>query len=129
MQQLAYKAYGEVTSRTANSGQIEYAIFEEVTQALKAVDAQEIPQPTVWAEAIDRNLKLWQILSIDLMSDANELEPTLKKNLIALAESVRRISYRVFSREAEISELVEINEIIMQGLAGHVPNPAIMAAK
>ena len=73
MQQLAYKAYGEVTSRTANSGQIEYAIFEEVTQALKAVDAQEIPQPTVWAEAIDRNLKLWQILSIDLMSDANPL--------------------------------------------------------
>ncbi len=129
MQQLAYKAYGEVTSRTANSGQIEYAIFEEVTQALKAVDAQEIPQPTVWAEAIDRNLKLWQILSIDLMSDANELEPTVKKNLIALAESVRRISYHVFSREAEISELVEINEIIMQGLAGHVPNPAIMAAK
>ena len=96
---------------------------------MKAVDAQEIPQPTVWAEAIDRNLKLWQILSIDLMSDANELEPTLKKNLIALAESVRRISYHVFSREAEISELVEINEIIMQGLAGHVPNPAIMAAK
>ena len=129
MQQLAYKAYGEVTSRTANSGQIEYAIFEEVTQALKAVDAQEIPQPTVWAEAIDRNLKLWQILSIDLMSDANELEPTLKKNLIALGESGRRISYHVFSREAEISELVEINEIIMQGLAGHVPNPAIMAAK
>ncbi|CAN0492082.1 unnamed protein product, partial [Scytosiphon promiscuus] len=57
------------------------------------------------------------------------LEPTLKKNLIALAESVRRISYHVISREAEISELVEINEIIMQGLAGHVPNPAIMAAK
>ena len=129
MQQLAYKAYGEVTSRTANSGQIEYAIFEEITQALKTVDAQETPQPTIWAEAIDRNMKLWQILSIDLMSEANELDPNLKRNLIRLAESVRRISYNVLSRTAEISELVEINEIIMQGLAGQVPNPSYVAAE
>ncbi|MAN67805.1 flagellar biosynthesis regulator FlaF [uncultured Hyphomonas sp.] len=129
MQQLAYKAYGEVTSRTANTGQIEYALFQDITQALKNVDEVETPQPAVWADAIDRNLKLWQILSTDLVSDANELDPVLKRNLIALAESVRQISYHVLSRKAEIIELIEINEIIMQGLEGRSSSPADVAAE
>jgi len=129
MQQLAYKAYGEVTSRTANTGQIEYTLFEEITQALKAVDAEEHPQPTIWADAIDRNMKLWQILSTDIVSDENQLDPTLKRNLIALAESVRRISYHVLSRKAELSELIEINEIIMQGLSGQGSATASVAAE
>ena len=50
MQQLAYKAYGEVTSRTANNGQIEYALFDEITQALKSVDQDEMPSPAVWGD-------------------------------------------------------------------------------
>lgn len=129
MQQLAYKAYGEVTSRTANTGQIEYALFQDITQALRNVDEIETPEPAVWADAIDRNLKLWHILATDLMSESNELEPTLKKNLITLAESVRQISYHVLSRKAEITELVEINEIIMQGLAGQDITPADVAAE
>ncbi|MAH92244.1 MAG: hypothetical protein CME99_03610 [Hyphomonas sp.] len=129
MQQLAYKAYGEVTSRTANTGQIEYTLFEEITQALKAVDAEGHPQPTIWADAIDRNMKLWQILSTDIVSDENQLDPTLKRNLIALAESVRRISYHVLSRKAELSELIEINEIIMQGLSGQGSATASVAAE
>lgn len=129
MQQLAYKAYGEVTSRTANTGQIEYALFQDITQALRNVDEIETPEPAVWADAIDRNLKLWHILATDLMSESNELEPTLKKNLITLAESVRQISYHVLSRKAEIAELVEINEIIMQGLAGQDITPADVAAE
>ncbi|KCZ51053.1 hypothetical protein HY29_06785 [Hyphomonas beringensis] len=118
MQQLAYKAYGEVTNRTASDEQIEYALFQEITQALKAVDEDERPSPVVWVDAIDRNLQLWQIISTDVMSEANQLDSALKANLITLAESVRMISYHVLSRKAEISELIEINEIIMEGLAG-----------
>ena len=129
MQQLAYKAYGEVTSRTANTGQIEYALFQDITQALKNVDEVEMPAPAVWADAIDRNMKLWQILSTDLMSESNELDPALKRNLIALSESVRQISYQVLARKAEITELVEINEIIMQGLEGQTSSPANVAAE
>ena len=63
------------------------------------------------------------------MSDANELDPVLKRNLIALAESVRQISYHVLSRKAEIIELIEINEIIMQGLEGRSSSPADVAAE
>ena len=118
MQQLAYKAYGKVTNRTASDEQIEYALFQEITQALKAVAQTDRPSPVVWVDAIDRNLQLWQLISTDVMSEANQLDPSLKANLITLAESVRMISYHVLSRKADVSELVEINEIIMEGLAG-----------
>ena len=63
------------------------------------------------------------------MSEANELDPALKRNLIALSESVRQISYQVLARKAEITELVEINEIIMQGLEGQTSSPANVAAE
>lgn len=116
MHQLAFKAYGDVTHRTASDQQIEYALFREITHSLQNVAQDENPPPAVWADAIDRNLQLWTLLSVDLMSEHNQLEPTLRASFIALAESVRRISYGVLGGRAEISELIDINETIIEGL-------------
>ena len=118
MHQLASKAYGEVTNRTASDKQVEYALFSEITQSLQHVSRNENVQPAEWADAIDRNLELWTLLSSDLLSAENQFDASLKRNLVILAETVRRISYRVLADEAEISELVDINQTIMLGLAG-----------
>ena len=120
MHNLAHKAYSNVTSRTASDKQIEYALFSEVTNALKDVAAQDVPPPAVWAGAIDRNLQLWLLLSVDLLSPENGLEDSLRRNLLTLAEMVRRVSYKVLAGETDISDLVEINETIMKGLSGEV---------
>lgn len=118
MQNLAYKAYSTVTTRTASDKQIEYALFSEITNALKDVAAQDTPPPAVWAEAIDRNLQLWLLLSVDLLNPENALDEGLRGSLLTLAEMVRRVSYQVLAGETAVSELVEINETIMKGLAG-----------
>lgn len=118
MQNLAYKAYSTVTSRTASDKQIEYALFSEITNALKDVAAQDMPPPAVWADAIDRNLQLWLLLSVDLLNPENALDEGLRGSLLTLAEMVRRVSYQVLAGETAVSELVEINETIMKGLAG-----------
>ncbi|WP_018148338.1 flagellar biosynthesis regulator FlaF [Henriciella marina] len=120
MHNLAHKAYSNVTSRTASDKQIEYALFSEVTNALKDVAAQDVPLPAVWADAIDRNLQLWLLLSVDLLSPENGLDESLRTNLLTLAEMVRRVSYSVLSGDTDISDLVEINETIMKGLSGEV---------
>jgi flagellar protein FlaF len=117
MHQLAYKAYGEVTNRTASDKQIEYALFSEITQALQQISQAEDPAPSEWADAIDRNLQLWTILSTDLANSENQLDSGLKRSLVIIAESVRRISYRVLGGSDELSDLIEINQTIMQGLA------------
>ncbi|MEM5518843.1 flagellar biosynthesis regulator FlaF [Henriciella sp. AS95] len=118
MHNLARKAYGDVTSRTATDKQIEYALFSEITNALKDVAAQDMPPPAIWAEAIDRNLQLWLALSIDLLNPSNQFDPQLRIGLINLGETVRRISHRVLAGEAELDELIDINEAIMAGLSG-----------
>ncbi|MCH2458340.1 flagellar biosynthesis regulatory protein FlaF [Henriciella barbarensis] len=120
MHNLAHKAYSTVTSRTASDKQIELALFSEITNALKDVAAQDVPLPAVWADAIDRNLQLWHILSVDLVSPENGLDDSLRTNLLTLAEMVRRVSYQVLAGDTDISDLVEINETIMKGLSGEV---------
>ncbi|MEQ8557463.1 MAG: flagellar biosynthesis regulator FlaF [Henriciella sp.] len=118
MHQLAYKAYGEVTNRTASDKQVEYALFREITQSLQHVSQNEdVPAPE-WADAIDRNLQLWTLLSTDLMNEQNQLDANLRRSLIILAESVRRISHRVLGGSEELQDLIDINETIMQGLSG-----------
>ncbi len=118
MHKLARKAYSAVTSRTATDKQIEYALFSDITNALKDVAAQDMPPPAVWAEAIDRNLQLWLALSVDLLNPDNRLDPQLRRGLLNLGEMVRRISHRVLSGETDLTEIIEINEAIMAGLSG-----------
>ena len=124
MHQLARKAYSDVTSRTATDKQVEYALFSEITGALKEVAAQDMPPPAVWADAIDRNLQLWLCLSVDMLNPENQLDADLRKNIVSLAEMVRRLSYRVLSGEQDLADVIEINDAIMRGLSGD-PGPGL----
>lgn len=126
MHQLASKAYGAVTNRTASDKQVEYSLFQEITQDLRTVAQQDKPTPTEWATAIDRNLQLWTIIATDLLSPENQLDPDLKRNLLSIGEGVRRTSYAVLAGRPGLTDLIEINEAIMQGLAGE-PAPMPMA--
>ena len=118
MQQLASKAYGQVEKRTASEKQIELALFQQITQALVDIDRQEKPAPTEWADAIHRNLQLWTTLTVDLAQPDNALPDELKRSLIYISEFVRRHSQQVLAGDAELGDLIEINQNIMGGLAG-----------
>lgn len=120
MQALAYKAYGEATQRTAGEREIEQALFRQITDALVYVSEAENVQPSVWAEAIYRNQKLWASLSVDLLNPGNALAPEIKQSLLHLADFVRLTSLKILGGDGEISDLIEINQTIMMGLAGSV---------
>ena len=118
MQALAFKAYGEVKQRTAGEREIEYALFRQITEALQQVSEDTDVQPTRWAEAIHNNHQLWTTLAIDLLQPGNALPDEMKRSLLYLSEFVRQNSLKVLSGEAEIADLIEINQTIMNGLAG-----------
>lgn len=121
MQNLAYKTYGDVTSRTTGDNQIEYALFQQITDALKGVAETEDPALDIWADAINRNLELWTALSADLLHPENALADQTKTALLQLAQYVRHTSLQILSGEAgttEIVDLVELNTTIMAGLSG-----------
>jgi len=120
LQSLAFKAYGEVTQRTAGEKDIELALFRQITDALKQVSEAVDVQPTDWAEAIHRNQQLWTTIAIDLLHPGNALPDELKRSLLYLAEFVRQSSMKIMAGEGEIADLIEVNQSIMNGLSGIV---------
>lgn len=118
MQALAYKAYGEVTQRTADTHAIEYAVFEQITQALEQVQADGGADIGLWADALHRNMQLWTLITTDLLNPDNTLAIETKAGLISLAEFVRRTSHQILSGEEGLADIIEINRTIMAGLGG-----------
>ena len=118
MQALAFKAYGEVTQRTAGERDIEYALFRQITDALEHVAKTDDVQPTEWAEALHRNQQLWTTIAIDLLHPDNALPVETRKSLLYLSEFVRQSSLKILAGNGEIADLIEINHTVMKGLSG-----------
>lgn len=118
MQALAYKAYGQVTQRTATGRALEYAVFEQITRDLQSVQDDGGENPGAWGDAIYRNLQLWTIIATDLLSPENALPNETKAGLITLSEFVRRTSMKVLAGSEGLADIIEVNRTIMAGLDG-----------
>lgn len=116
MQALAFKAYGEVTRRTAGEKEIEYALFLQITEALENVLDPETRSLSEWADALNRNQQLWIIIATDLLLPGNALPDELKRSLFFLSEFVRQTSLKVLSGDDGIPDLIEVNKTVMAGL-------------
>lgn len=128
MQNVAYKAYGAVTSRTMDDKQLELAVFRQITAELRNVDATPPRNLAMWADAVSRNLELWTVLAADLMRPGNALPDDTRRSLLQLAEFVRRESMSILSGSGSIEDIVEINETIIKGLETEADSPSIEAA-
>jgi flagellar protein FlaF len=118
LQALAYKAYGQTTRRTADPKAIEFALFEQITQALELVQADGGADLGLWADTLHRNMQLWTVIATDLLNPDNALAAETKSGLFSLSEFVRRTSHQVLSGGDGLADLIEINRTIMAGLAG-----------
>ena len=116
MQALAYKAYGEISQRTAGDREVEYALFLQITEALESVKNPETRSLSDWADALSRNQQLWTIIATDLLQPGNALPDDLKRSLLFLSEYVRQTSLKVLEGEESIPDLIEVNNTVMVGL-------------
>lgn len=123
MQALAYRAYGEVTQRTAGDKEIEYALFLQITQALESVLDPVTRDAAEWADALSRNQQLWTIIAADLLQPGNGLAEDVKRGLLSVSEYVRQACFKALAGEEVIADLIEVNRTVMAGLvrqADHV---------
>lgn len=114
MQQLVQNAYRQTQNVAESSRQTEYRLFAQVTKAL--MDAKDREMKTL-AEAVIWNRRLWSTLQADCAQDENRLPEQVRAGIISLAIWVDKHSRKVMRREAEIQPLIDINRIIMDGLA------------
>ncbi|BCW88132.1 hypothetical protein sos41_12700 [Alphaproteobacteria bacterium SO-S41] len=113
---MPLKAYQQTLKATENPRDLEYRLFGQVTRALLDITPLPRNDPKV-IEAIDWNRRVWTAMANDCASEGNAMPPTLRAGIISLSMFVGRYSSQVMASAMPVDPLVEINRMIMQGLA------------
>jgi flagellar protein FlaF len=113
---MGLEAYQKTQKVAASPRDTEYRIFAQVTTAL--INAKD-PNTTLTQliDALDWNRRLWSTLATDCGLPGNGLPKELRAQIISLSLWVSRHSSEVARRKADIDDLIDINKMIMEGLA------------
>ena len=114
---MSIKAYQRAATQAESPRDLEYRAFGQATAALVRIKETRERTPTMVAEAIDINRKLWNVLAADCSAPENQLPLTLRGQIISLAMWVARYSREVLRDGADIEPLIDINRTMMEGLA------------
>ena len=121
---MSLQAYKTAAQRGENPRELEYRLFGEVTRSLITASEADPSDFAARMPALDLNRRMWGALASDCAHDGNALPPQLRANIISLALWVGRHTSAVMRREEEFGPLIEINRILMQGLAPAGANAA-----
>lgn len=114
---MSLQAYQQAATRAENPRDMEYRLFAQVTRAL--MDAAKL-DPSDFAgrmDALDWNRRLWSTLAADCGSTGNGMPPPLRASIISLSIWVSKHTSLVIRNQEDFEPLIEINRMIMQGLA------------
>lgn len=114
---MSLKAYQTTAQRTENPRLTEYRLFGQVTRAL--LDAEKLDRSKIVErmEALDWNRRMWSALAADCSVEGNGLPDMVRANIISLSIWVGKHTSAVMRNTEEIGPLIDVNRIIMQGLA------------
>lgn len=115
---MSLQAYKTAASRAENHREAEYRLFGQVTRALMEAARADPADVKTRIDALDWNRRLWSTLAMDCASPDNALGGPLKAQIISISLFVNRHSSAVMRREEDFEPLIDINRMIMQGLAG-----------
>jgi flagellar protein FlaF len=117
---MSLSAYQQAAQRAENPRDMEYRLFGQVTRALMDAAKMDHTQIGPRMEALDWNRRMWSAFAVDCHDVDNKLPVPLRAQIISLSLWVGRHTSAVMRREEEIEPLIDINRIIMQGLAGQI---------
>lgn len=113
---MSYQAYKKAQTTTDSPSQIEYRLFVQVTNALMDVkDLKSTDKRTI--DALDWNRRMWSVFSSDCGTKGNGLPDELRASIISLAIWASKHTSLVMRGKAEVEPLINVNKMIMDGLA------------
>ena len=114
---MSLQAYRSASQRSESPRELEFRLFSAVTRSL--VEAEALGEDAVGPrmEALDWNRQVWATLAGACAQDENALPDATRAGIISLSLWVDRHSQAVFRREEQFAPLIEVNRMIMQGLA------------
>ena len=114
---MSLRAYQQATARAERPRESEYRLFGQVTRALIEASRSAAGDLQTRIDAIDWNRRLWSALANDCAQPENQLPMQLRAQIISLSSWVRRYSSSVMRGEEPFDALIDVNRIMMQGLA------------
>jgi flagellar protein FlaF len=115
---MSLRAYEQAAQRAESPRDLEYRLFGQVTRSLMEAAEMDHTQIGARMEALDWNRRMWATLASACQHHDNALPIPLRAQIVSLSLWVGRHTSAVMRREEDIAPLIDINRIIMQGLAG-----------
>lgn len=111
-----HAAYATSSRNIGTQKSNEYSVVQHITRRLRQAASTEKEDYSSFAKAIALNRKLWRAFGMDVAVPENPLPRDLKAQIFYLSEFVEIHSRKVLKGEEDIEALIEINEMIMDGL-------------
>ena len=115
---MSLQAYKAAATRAENPREMEYRLFGQVTRALMHAATVDPADIATRIDALDWNRRLWSALATDCADPDNGMDKALRARIISISLFVGRHSSAVMRGEEDFEPLIDINRMIMQGLAG-----------
>ena len=124
---MSLQAYKTAAARAENPREAEYRLFGQVTHALIEASKADEKDFKTRIDALDWNRRLWSTLATDCANPDNGMDKALRARIISISLFVSKHSSAVMRGEDDFEALIDINKMVMQGLAG--PGPGSGAAE
>ena len=118
---MSLQAYKTAAARAESPREMEYRLFGQVTRALMHASTLDPSEIAARIDALDWNRRLWSALATDCADPDNAMVPSLRAQIISISLFVSRHSSAVMRGEDDFEALIDINRMVMQGLAGPGP--------
>lgn len=115
---MSLQAYKTAATRAENPREMEYRLFGQVTRALMHAANVDPGDTATRIDALDWNRRLWSTLATDCSNPDNTMDKALRASIISISLFVSRHSSAVMRGEDDFEALIDINRMVMQGLAG-----------
>lgn len=115
---MSLQAYQRAATRAESPRDLEYRLFAQVTRALIEASALDPNDIGGRADALDWNRRVWATFATLCGQPDNALPKPLRASIISLSIWVAKHTTLVIRRQEEFGPLIEVNRMIMQGLAG-----------
>ena len=115
---MSLQAYKTAATRAESPREMEYRLFGQVTRALMHASTVDRTDVATRIDALDWNRRLWSTLATDCANPDNAMDKGLRAQIISISLFVSRHSSAVMRGEDTFEALIDINKMVMQGLAG-----------
>ena len=110
--------YANAQAGGGNARDTEYRAFSMITARLIDAQKQSFDEPAPIVQALNDNRLLWSSLAGDCARNENALPMQVRASIISLQRKVNAYSRDVIQARKSLQPLIDINRIIMDGLAG-----------